>query len=276
MKTALCTGSSGFVGRHLVPRLEAEGYEVLCQEKGDACSWEGLVKSHRIYDVVVHLAANILDVDTRSKAGIASYQDIRLDLDMVEYLAAYPPRQAAILMSSCAIDAADTDPYAFIKVALEQFAKALHRQGVPVKILRPFSGYGPGQALSYPFPAILDRAMRREDPLTVWGGAQVRDWLYIDDLLDAILWAVEGAPTGVPIEIGTGRGTSIEALARRIAWEAGYVPNIAGDQTKEVSSMRRVADTRMAESLGWKAKTSLEEGIKRCVEAAVGVQAPTI
>lgn len=265
MKTALVTGSAGFVGRHLVPKLRARGYAVLGVDLANG-GLEAFTGQAADFDVVVHLAANILDVDQRTKGGVGMYADIALDLLMCAWLERNPPREAFIAMSSCAVDYPD-DPYSWVKRTLEQLCGRLHKQGVPVVILRPFSGYSADQAQSYPFPAILGRAMRHEDPLTVWGGPQVRDWLHIDDLTDAIVYAIHGFPKGEPIEIGTGIGTDFFTLARKMAEAAGYKPAIVGDTSKASSSPKRVADEKKAADYGWFSKITLAEGIKRSVES---------
>lgn len=262
MKKALVTGVAGFVGSHLVAVLEAAGYKVTGTEdmipflQTDAGDW----------DVVVHLAANILDVNARMNMGMAAYQDMELDLAMCNWLEKNPPREAAIIMSSCAVDFPD-DPYCIIKRTLEAYAKTLHKRGVPVVILRPFSGYGMDQALSYPFPAILGRAKQWQDPLTVWGGPQIRDWLHIDDLVRGILYAIHYFPKGEPIELGTGIGTSFFELAAQMAAEVGYSPKIVGDTTKASSSPRRVADPSVAAGYGWVATTTLRDGISKSLHA---------
>ena len=259
MKTALVTGRDGFVARHLIKKLS--GYSVLgTEDLGD------FIRQHpQSFDLVVHLAANIENVDARMRGGVGMYQDTVLDYAMAEYLEKHPPRECAVWMTSCAVDYPD-DPYAWVKLNGEKLAAALHRRGVPIAILRPYSGYGGNQAQGYPFPAILGRAMRREDPLTVWGsGKQVRDWVHIDDLTDAIMWAIKDAPKGIPVPIGTGVGTDFLTLARMMAKAAGYEPEIKPLPQKAESSPRRVCDTTLARMHGWKATISLEEGIRRAV-----------
>jgi len=217
------------------------------------------------FDVVINLAANIENVDARMKGGVSMYQDTVLDYAMAEYLEKHPPRECAVWMTSCAVDYPD-DPYAHVKLNGERLAGALVNQGVPVVILRPYSGYGPDQSQGYPFPAILGRAVRREDPLTVWGsGKQVRDFVHIDDLTDAILWGIEKGPRGIPIPVGTGIGTDFLTLARMMADAVGYSPEIKALPQKAQSSPRRVCDPAFTELHGWKAKIGLAEDIRRAV-----------
>lgn len=179
---ALVTGHEGFVGRHLVPKLVRAGYDVHGTENLQEFLRSPLAT--QTWDVVVHLAANIINVHDRGKIGMRAFDDIQLDLTMFKWIESNPPAKIFVAMSSCALDFPE-DPYCMVKITLESFAQCLRKQNVPVVILRPFSGYGADQSLEYPFPAILARARRREDPLLVWGGSQVRDWIHIEDLTDA-------------------------------------------------------------------------------------------
>lgn len=275
-KTALVTGAEGFIGRHLVPKLEAAGY--WCHvvdgyyhygEEQKIRPWlmPRAVYEHDRFDVVVHLAANIRPVDERSKPTTGGFYDITLDLTVADYIERHPPRQCYIYPSSCAVDNPD-DPYGWVKICGERFATALHKQGIRTVILRPFSGYGHDQADTYPFPAIGKRAMRQENPLTVWGsGLQIRDFIHVDDLTDAFMLAIEGFPSGEPVEIGTGIGTTMRGLASMFAGAVGYQPEIRGMSDKPESSGVRIASVRRAAEFGFKAKIDLTEGIRRAVES---------
>ncbi len=100
----------------------------------------------------------------------------------------------------------------------------------------------------------------------MWGGSQVRDWVHIEDLTDAIVYAIEHFPRGVPVQIGTGTGTDFFTLAELVADAVGYSPRISGDATKQASSPRRVADTALAQKSGWRASISLQQGIEMALK----------
>jgi len=270
---ALVTGSAGFVGNHLCPALENKGYAIDRIDPADPvqpCTfqdWRQRTQGSAIaFDIIVHLGANIMDVDRRTRGGIEAYEDLALDYEVCRYVQDHPPTRCFCAMSSCATVFPE-DPYAWIKLTLERLCERLHRQGIPVVILRPFSGYGHDQKSSYPFPAILARAMNREDPLVVWGGPQVRDWIHIDDLVNGILHCIEKGPRGVPIQLGSGIGTTLFNLAQKMANAIGYAPEIRGDLSKATASAKLVADPTFAESIGWQTTISLEDGIRRSIEA---------
>jgi nucleoside-diphosphate-sugar epimerase len=268
-KIALVTGSAGFVGRHLTPKIEAAGYTVfgVDNKNGNPLKTVLSVSQGVKFNLVVHLAANIESIDKRIQGTHEVYQDINLDYMMVDYLAKNPP-DAVVWPTSCAVDNPG-DPYAWVKLTSERLFHTLEGK-VPVYMLRPYSGYGGDQALSYPFPAILDRALRLQNPLQVWGsGEQVRDFIHIDDLTDAFMMAVDGKfPAFKPVSIGTGVGTRIIDVATKIAAAVGYKPEIQTLGSKPASGLYRVADTTMARELGFEAKITLEEGIKRAINEA--------
>lgn len=268
---ALVTGSSGFVGRHLTAKLKAAGYEVIeidtrHERFPTDMRWYLRVGVKEEFDVIVHCAANILDIDQRVKGKLDCYQDLELDYLMCKYVEANPPKKCFVAMSSCAAQfPVEEDPYSFVKQALEKFCERLHKQGISLVIMRPFSGFGADQAESYPFPALLGRALRKEDPLTVWGSTEtVRDWIHIDDLTDAILWAIEEGPRGVPLQIGSGIGTRFGDLARMMAEEVGYEPRIEALGGKAAGHPWRVAETV------YQPKKSLREAIREAIAGRKG------
>ena len=156
--------------------------------------------------------------------------------------------------------------YGFAKFAGELLAKqAVEKYGVDVVIYRPFSGYGTDQALDYPFPSIIQRVKNREDPIVIWGsGDQERDFIHIDDIVEAVLATYDKLKPGSTLNLGTGIGTSFYSLAREAAGIAGYFPEIVTDKTKPEGVFSRIADTFLLEQY-YRPKISLAEGIKRAL-----------
>jgi nucleoside-diphosphate-sugar epimerase len=134
-----------------------------------------------------------------------------------------------------------------------------------VYVFRPFSGYGTDQDLNYPFPKYIERARNKENPFEVWGpGTQTRDFIHINDIVEAVLVAVKEDIKG-PINLGWGRSTSFLQLAEMVTYYAGYKAEIVTRPDKPVGCMHRVADaTKMWEF--YKPKITLEEGIERAMK----------
>jgi UDP-glucose 4-epimerase len=143
--------------------------------------------------------------------------------------------------------------------------------GISVASVRPFSGYGEDQDLSYPIPAIARRAANKENPFEVWGsGKQGRDFVHIDDCIDCIMMAMDNIHDGSAINIGSGRLTSFLDIIELMTKFAGYNPEIRPLLDKPVGVHSRYSDmTYVSNRFNWKPKVSLEEGMRRVYEAAL-------
>lgn len=156
--------------------------------------------------------------------------------------------------------------YGWSKLTGEFLARiAAKHYGVSVVCIRPFSGYGEDQELSYPVPAIAARAAGLEDPFEVWGsGKQGRDFVHIDDVIDFIHLLMDHVNDGSAYNIGSGRLTSFLELIEVFADIAGYNPTIKPLLDKPVGVHSRYANmTLVNEKFGWKPKISLREGMER-------------
>lgn len=281
----LITGSAGFVGRHLRAALRDHGvYSVDLADQLDAAHFFN-TRVER-FDLVLHCAAFVngrAGIDG-SPAYLHAY-NTALDAAMFAWALRNNPGRVVYFSSSAAYPAWDqygecdplhedlieiTEPgvpetsYGMSKLHGEQMAAEVRETGVPVTVLRPFSGYGPDQSLHYPFPSFIRRALDREDPFDVWGsGQQVRDWVHIDDLVGATLAAVDAGIDG-PVNVCTGRGTSFDELAGMVTKMAGYSPEIRHREDKAAGVDYRVGDpSRMREF--YTPQVSLEEGIARAL-----------
>ena len=157
--------------------------------------------------------------------------------------------------------------YGWTKLTGEFLAKLAHQKhGHYITCYRPFSGYGEDQDLSYPFPAILQRAMRKENPMTVWGsGQQSRDFIYIEDCIDGMLTVSEKIGDGSGVNLSTGIATTFNELARLCYVVAnGSDDNLTIQNTasKPEGVFARVGSTKFQQELGFQYKTSLKEGIE--------------
>lgn len=163
------------------------------------------------------------------------------------------------------------ESYGWAKLTGEYLAwRAVQKHGLDVVIYRPFSGYGFDQSMDYPFPSIVARAVRRENPITIWGsGDQERDFIHIDDVVDAVFASMDKLDPGETLNLGTGIPTSFIQLADKAAEVVGYKNALCLDQTKPEGVFSRVADIHKME-LYYKPKRTLEYGITECVQYLLG------
>jgi len=162
--------------------------------------------------------------------------------------------------------------YGWSKLTGEYLAKiAAQFYGVNITCIRPFSGYGEDQDLTYPIPSLAKRAALKENPFEVWGtGHQGRDFVHIDDVIDCIQLAMNHIHDGTAINIGMGKLTSFMDIIKVMTSFAGYDPEIRQLLDKPVGVHSRYCDMTFVENtLGWKAKISVEEGMKRVYDAAI-------
>lgn len=160
--------------------------------------------------------------------------------------------------------------YGWAKLTGEYLAKlAVEKYGLDAVCYRPFSGYGEDQSLDYPFPSIVQRVVRGDDPIAIWGsGNQVRDFIHIDDIVDCVLETMDVLPPGEVLNLGSGEPTSFKDLVVKAAVCLGHPPwgngefLYACDTSKPEGVFYRVADTYKMNQF-YKPRVSLEEGIRR-------------
>ena len=162
--------------------------------------------------------------------------------------------------------------YGWSKLTGEYLARiAAQYYDLSVACVRPFSGYGEDQDLTYPVPAIAARAAAKEDPFEVWGtGKQGRDFVHIDDCVDCIMMALDNISDGSAINIGQGRLTTFLEIIEIFTGFAGYRPTIKPLLDKPVGVQNRYSNMDYVKNtFGWEPKISIEEGMKRVYDQAV-------
>jgi nucleoside-diphosphate-sugar epimerase len=167
------------------------------------------------------------------------------------------------IMQERMVDLQPDANYGRTKLAGEQLAESTRAAGVPVHVVRPFSGYGTDQGEDWPFGAFLARAMRREQPFPLWNPQAVRDWVHIDDVVATTLDMVDLDHPG-PINLCTGRGVSTIDLAAMICQYAGVRTTFEPDGTAPQGVAYRVGDPSRMSTVR-SAMVSLEEGVQRAV-----------
>lgn len=285
----LLTGSAGFVGRHLHRAIDGRGYEITSIDLADGCDALDFFRTDSTrFDAAFHCAAIVggrASIDG-SPLGVAT--NLALDAWYMRWLIRTGTPRAVYFSSSAAYPVALQQPgdvrrlyeedinlaymeepdatYGWAKLTGEKLATYAEAEGCRILVPRPFSGYGEDQDDAYPFPAFIARAKRRDDPFEIWGdGSSTRDWIHIDDLVGAVLALLDADVTG-PVNLGWGRATSFDDLARIVTKAAGYQPHLKHRPDAPRGVHHRVSDpTRMLNH--YVPAVTLEEGVRRALTA---------
>lgn len=171
------------------------------------------------------------------------------------------------------------EPYAIAKIAGIKLCENYHRQyGCNFISVMPTNLYGPNDNFdlqtSHVLPALIrkfhEAKIHNAKTVTIWGsGKPLREFLFVDDLAESILFMMEKVEAldlynlGIThLNIGTGKDISISELASLIAKIVGYDGKIEHDTSKPDGTPRKLMDVSRINSLGWKYKTELEDGIE--------------
>ena len=138
-------------------------------------------------------------------------------------------------------------------------------------MVRTTAIYGPYDAFNengHAIPQLILKADTGMNPFEVWGdGTQMRDFVYVDDVVDGLMKVVELVPNGTPYNVATGKGTTVTELVETITDIYGYKPEFNYDVTKPTMIPVRLVDvSRIYDDIGWKAETSLREGLEKTIE----------
>ena len=164
-------------------------------------------------------------------------------------------------------------PYALAKIAGVEMCNAYNRQyGTNFIAAMPTNLYGPGDNFdlenSHVLPALIRKfheAKQNDDPsVTMWGtGTPKREFLYVEDLADALVFLMENYAGDELVNVGVGEDIAIKELAELIKSTVGYEGEIVNDTTKPDGTPRKLVDVSKINSLGWKASTTLEDGVAK-------------
>lgn len=161
--------------------------------------------------------------------------------------------------------------YGWSKLTGEYLAKLAHEKySIDIKCVRPFSGYGEDQDLTYPTPSIALRVARHDNPIEVWGtGEQARDFVYIEDCISAMTNVIEKGQSGGSYNIGSGVLTSFNVLIRVMCQIEGIEVNIRPLIDKPIGVQNRYSNVqKIQKELGWIPKYSLVDGLTLVLKEA--------
>ena len=168
------------------------------------------------------------------------------------------------------------DAYAIAKIAGIKMCQSYRQQyGSDYISVMPCNLYGPGDNFdltsSHVLPALIrkfhEAKLENKESVEIWGtGKPMREFIYVEDLAEALIFLSENYSDERIINVGAGQDVTISDLADIIAKEIGYEGNIIFNSEYPDGTMRKVMDTSRISNLGWKPKTSLEEGIRKTYE----------
>lgn len=165
------------------------------------------------------------------------------------------------------------EPYAIAKIAGIKLCDAYRAQyGCNFISVMPTNLYGPNDHYdlknSHVLPALIrkfhDARMNGDPEVVIWGsGEPKREFLYVDDLADACFFLMQNYNEPGLVNVGTGKDLTIMELAELVQRITGYDGSIRRDLSKPDGTPRKLLDVSKLEAMGWKARVSLEEGIRR-------------
>ena len=285
------TGGSGFVGKHLVKRLQQEGHSVIVLDiidpaikgaeyrKADITDYSAVLKAMEGgADVVYHLAAQISlpfsvqkplkDFELNALGTLNLLEACRV-LNVGKFIlvstAAIYGKPEKNPVSEDAPKRPDT-PYGMSKLTAESYVRLYHRlYGMAYTILRFFNLYGPGG--KGVVPLFVNKAINKEALTLMGSGEQIRDFLYIEDALDALKMALYGLEND-EFNVGFGKETTIKDVAEEVKRQTGaeitYKKQEVGDELYPIADISKIKLEGFTPSVG------LSEGIKRIIKIVGG------
>ena len=299
---ALVTGGGGFLGSHLVERLQAAGGDVFVARKADydLTRWDD---AERLFedaepDVVFHLAAEVGGIGAnRANPGRYWYANLIMGAHVLELARRHDVGKVVLAGTVCAYPKhtpvpfhedelwngypEETNaPYGVAKKSILVGAQSYREQyGTNAIFLLPANLYGPRDNFHPTNAHVIADLIRKmhESPeeVVLWGdGSPTREFLYVEDAAEAFVLAAERYDGEEPVNIGAGKEISIRELAELIAELTGFTGEITWDESMPNGQPRRSLDASRAKELfGFEARTSLREGLERTI-AWYRAQAP--
>jgi GDP-L-fucose synthase len=294
MTRILVTGGGGFVGSYLVERLQDAGHDVFAARSHDydLTRWED---AERLFadaqpERVFHLAAEVGGIGAnRANPGRYWYANLMMGAHVLELSRQKSVEKLIVAGTVCAYPKlaptpfSEDDlwngypeetnaPYGVAKKTLFVGGAAYRSQyGLNAIFLLPANLYGPRDNFdlksSHVIPALIRKMLESDGQVVLWGdGSPSREFLYVEDCVEGLLLAADRYDEPEPVNLGTGVETTIRELAELIAELSGFAGEITWDTSMPNGQPRRNLDaTRAAKLFGFRANTSLREGLERTI-----------
>jgi len=292
-------GHTGLVGSAIARRLRAQGYhDLLLRTRAEL----DLADSDAVDAFYADARPEYVFMAAAKVGGILANRDypvdflrdnLRIQLSVIDAAHRHGVEKLLFLGSSCIYPRHAPQPmkeehlltgpleptnqwYALAKIAGIKLCDAYRAQhGRSFISAMPTNLYGPGDNFdlqsSHVLPALIRKAVEAKEAgapsMAVWGsGTPRREFLYVDDLAEACLFLLEHVDEPGPINVGTGEDVTIRELAELVCRTVGYDGELVFDTSKPDGTPRKLMDVTRLAGLGWRATTSLEDGVARTVE----------
>ncbi len=292
-------GHRGLVGSAVVRRLRALGYgnlllatraELDLTRQAAVEQWYAAQRP----EVVIMAAAHVGGIHANDSYPAEFIRDnLEVQNNVIDAAYRHGARKLTFLGSSCIYpklapqpmneDSLLTGPleptnewYAIAKIAGIKMCQAYRRQyGFDAISVMPTNLYGPGDNFSLENSHVLPALMAKfhaakhaaQSSVTIWGtGTPRREFLYVDDLADAVVFLTRGYSEPAPINVGTGTDVTIRELAALVGQVVGFKGELVFDTSRPDGTPRKLLDVGRLHALGWHASTGLEEGLRATYE----------
>ncbi len=294
------TGGAGFLGRALLAELRAQGCTSIFVPRRTEYDLTHEADVARLYaehkpDVVLHLAAEVGGIGAnQANPGRYFFANMAMALHLIEHARIHQLKKFVQVGTICAYPKftpvpfreeelwngypEETNaPYGIAKKAAMVMLDGYRRQyGLASSYLLPVNLYGPWDnfdpTTSHVIPALIRKCVEAAESgaafMECWGtGSATREFLFVDDCAAGIVRAAQQMDDPTPINLGTCMEISIRNLVELIAKLCDFNGEIRWDPTKPDGQPRRCLDASRAEALlGWRAKVSFEDGLRRTID----------
>ena len=298
-KTVFVAGHRGMVGAALVRRLKQENVELLTVPRGEVdlrdqaavFSWFAKARPQAVFLAAAKVGGIVANNTLRAEF---IYENLIISTNAIHAahlngaeklmflgssciypkLAAQPLREDSMLTGPLE---PTNEPYAIAKIAGIKMVEAYRSQyGADFINVMPTNLYGSGDNYHPEYSHVVAALIRRFHEarqsgvaeVVVWGtGTPRREFLYVDDMADACVHLMKNYSGDQLVNIGTGEDITIAEFARVVAATIGYTGKISFDPSRPDGTPRKLLDVGRLAALGWRARTSLSDGIKLAYQA---------
>lgn len=299
-KRICVTGGAGFLGTHLIKKLNARGAHEIFIPKIEDYDLVNPDDIRRMLDdsqpdVIIHLAAHVGGIGANmEKPAEFFYDNLMMGVQLMHEswkrglekfvaigtICAYPKFTPIPFKEENLWDGYPEEtnaPYGLAKKMLLVQAQAYRQQyGFNAIFLLPVNLYGPGDNFnpksSHVIPALIRKCLEAKEQgaeqIVAWGdGSPTREFIYVEDAAEGIALATEKYDGSEPVNIGSSFEISIKDLTEKIARMTGFEGKIVWDTTKPNGQPRRKLDTSRADQyFGFVAKTDFEQGLQKTID----------